>query len=312
MARFALGLFIGLAIGAFVVFRLEWSRHGEKESAKSLLARREAALASLEQEKHNLSEEKGKAEMQLKHALAKKEQLDEKLDRLEHELNQANKAAAALKTHAESLEKKISEGKPAAQPAAQPDAAQTPPGPEDELAALRKQAMKRYESIMEVGQPLSEDAVRELELDRAAADRINSVLAEELARATAAVARFHADTQPAAGDAPAQMDVQTLLLKALPGLMDDFEKLRKLSPEDHLKIMKGEADLLDYLPADSKMVKLARVLHDVRRETHAQLEREMPADRLSTLKERYLPPGDFRFSGNLNLMFGKIDWEKRR
>ena len=299
MRNLVIGLAIGLAIGG-VLLILGLQFGGAEEQA--LIARQKLDLAAHEKTIERLNEQNREIEALRRKTWGLKETLQAEVRQLQDQLDDASETTAALKARLEETRK---------QPVHEPEL----PGEtsaEDELAKVQREAIEKYSRILKVGQPLSEEARKELEVDEATEARINGLLSDEAARITSALAQFCRENIPDPPKDLSDWTSQALLGKIAPEMMQEMAKLGQLTQEDHLKIARGEKDLLDYLPRDSQVMKLAYAMHKVRRETYRQVERELPPEKMDTFKDKYLPPNDFLFPGNLNMAFGKIDWEKER
>ena len=298
MAKIILGLVIGTALGAVGAILLQYEKL-------------EIVLRKIE----TLSEQNKQAREKIKTDSQQLVELKQKNEKLQTEIKQMLGETQKAKFQIAKLEEQLVKAKSAhaARSGPKPDSPdKTKPGPKDEETKKLAEAIRKYQKILQVGQPLSEEAVKELDIDEITAARINELLKDEGDRANKALTEFCLNNLSNPPENIIELTPQELILRLLPEISGEFNKLSQLSKEDKLALQKGEKDLLDFLPRDSRLMTLAHSLHQVRQETYRQLERELPEDKMEALRENYLPPNDFVFPGNLNLAFGKVDWEKER
>lgn len=310
MARFVVGLVIGLAIGAAAVV-IVYFRGGS--ALQDTSAKHRVEVDGLRQEVQLLNAAKQKAEGEARATTERLELSDTKVDELQEHLKSANAAMASMQAQITEMQRHET-GLESTEPESNKAAAPKPEGdPEDEeLLKAALEMRERYKHLHIVGQSLSEAALKELELDESTAARINEYLKDELTRATKAIADFYRENIPDAPENLSELNAQEMIMKMLPVLGPELQKIGELSKDEQVKLMRGEKDVLDYMPRDSMIIKLGWAFHQVRQETYSSVERELPPDKMDTFKEKYLPPDDYVFQGNLNFVFGKIDWEKKR
>ncbi len=328
MARLAFGLIIGLAVGAAIgiLVALEFS----PPSADALQATIDRQNLQLEDQRERIGKlERANADaaFDAENAQAENQHLGEKITELQQLLEETNRHLAAhrkmielqnkkIADLKESYENRIAQLKETYERTGRPSARRDPPRRHqyvgENTEALLSRIMRKYEHVLQLGQALSEEAIMELGLDAETAAIINKLLKDEGARATQALAQFLLDNIPNPPQDLKQLSAKQLLMKIMPHLAGELKLMGALPRKEQIKLARGKTDLLDYLSPHSTTAKLLYALHNVRQQTYGKVEPNLPAGKMTTFKKKYLPPDDFLFPGNLNLAFGKINWEKER
>lgn len=300
-----IGITIGLAVGISLLVLV--GRYGGKE-LKATIAKQELDLTDQAKKIEKLRNEKKEAQALLRQAAGEAGAQSAKMVELRKELAATNEKVVTLEARCRELMGRAA----TAEQEKSPDTKKAKSPVEEELARLQKEAMERYGHIQVIGEPLKKETVQELELDETATARINEMLKDEGERATRAIADFFRDNIPDPPENLAELSAQDLIWKMLPHIAKDLARMSALPPQEYLKLYKHETDVLDYIPRDSNLMRLGYALHQVRQETCRQVERELPHGKAEVFGRKFLPPDDFVFPGNMNFLFGKIDWEKER
>lgn len=317
MTKLLLGLIAGLAIGLLtgILIALEHGQPPDDALQVTVNAQR-SQIEVLCQRLGKLEDANREAQDSVEELLGENSKLRANARRLQIELEEANSKIAAIqesrkRTTAQPRNIFVrSSGSAAAEPG--PPRERRPSKAEKYLSKLRRARIERYLRILRVGQPLERQAIRELGLDKATVARINELLKDEAVRATRVLAQFLLENMLNPPEGLAELGMRQLLEKVVLEIADELEMIAQLPAKERIKLVRGEKDILDYLPQDSRVVELSYQLHQVRQETYRSLWRELPHGKMGVFQRKYLPPDDFLFEGGVNLAFGRIDWKKER
>lgn len=89
-----------------------------------------------------------------------------------------------------------------------------------------------------------------------------------------------------------------------PRMNSDFNNMQALTAHKHVKLIRGEAQLAEFLGAEAWTVRLSTVLAAMRRRTHGDIARATTSEQAGLITGTHLPLGSYRYSDGVEIEIG--------
>ncbi len=306
-----LGFVLGAVLAVAVIFLVHPFGPGAEEFDKLTAEKNAAELKQTEQMGNFLAEKET--------ILAGKVELENKIDSLEEELDEVKNENAEAKIELAETKMIIARQKLdealAAAPKPKPEQEQEKELTEEEKKKEREKkelvnAIELLQRVNKIGDSLSETAIKDLGLNKEQVEDVNAVLKDEGERMTERLREFAAELVDGktAEDFKDKNGVQ-ISMEIQSYFMDDLKKLMALPPEKQAALQTGEKHVVEFLPKDSRLVRIIKVFYDERQATYRSLGSTMDEKTEAKFKEKYLQSGTFIFPGGAGYGMGELTEE---
>jgi len=169
-------------------------------------------------------------------------------------------------------------------------------------ARARHLAMKRHAQLWTVGYSVPDSAG----FDAAQAAGVESAMSDEMRRRDLVLRDFiRAELRDEAPANLAQMSGREMMDGVIrPRMTNDFHQAQTFTPQQHLKLLRGQIGLGEVLGADAWTVRLGQALATMRRQTHGDIARVLPAEQAAAVAAGNLPVGSYRYRDGVMIEIG--------
>jgi len=170
--------------------------------------------------------------------------------------------------------------------------------------------MDRMKRLTAIGGPLNDYAVKELGLDENSVADVNRALKDEGQRMHKRLAEWAAGfVEEKTHEELLKMSDLQISTTIMPYIAEELGMLRKMDPEDQRAMQFGEKHFVTFLPKDSKMTKIVKMLYEERMKTYETFPRYLSEEQEKVMKDKYIQSGTFVFPGGAGYGMGQLSPE---